>query len=135
MYVFDLESKHGVAWGEGLRHEGVLTPQNRLQIGPFIIRLSRAPAFMRSLEPTSEDWELENEPLENIRLWFENAAGRRSGQRDAAAAAADHDYGAGQLLPPQALRFERLQSTLRRRANGGRIVDCRPAGTVGYETQ
>lgn len=79
LYVFDLESKHGVAWGEGLRHEGVLTPQNRLQIGPFIIRLSRAPVFMRSLEPTSEDWELENEPLENIRLWFENAAGRRSG--------------------------------------------------------
>ena len=79
LYVFDLDSKHGVAWGEGLRHEGVLTPQNRLQIGPFIIRLSRAPAFMRSLEPTSEDWELENEPLENIRLWFENATGRRSG--------------------------------------------------------
>lgn len=78
LYVFDLDSEHGTMWGTGLRHEGVLTPETRLQIGPFALRLSRAPAFTRSLEPTAEDWTLENEPLENVRLWFENAAGRSS---------------------------------------------------------
>mgnify|MGYP002624311964 FL=1 len=79
LYVFDLDSTHGIAWSTGLRREGVLTPADRLHIGPFIIRQSRAPAFTRSLVSTSEDWELENEPLENIRLWFENATGRNSG--------------------------------------------------------
>lgn len=78
-YVFDLDSTQGIAWGTGLRREGLLTPADRLHIGPFVVRQSRAPAFTRSLESTSEDWELENEPLENIRLWFENATGRNSG--------------------------------------------------------
>lgn len=78
LYVFDLDSQNGTGWGSGLQHEGVLTPQSRLHIGPFVVRLSRAPAFTQSLEPATNDWELENEPLENVRLWFENATGRSS---------------------------------------------------------
>ncbi|MFO1092523.1 MAG: FHA domain-containing protein [Planctomycetaceae bacterium] len=78
LYVFDLDSQNGTGWGSGLQHEGVLTPQSRLHIGPFVVRLSRAPAFTQSLEAATNDWELENEPLENVRLWFENATGRSS---------------------------------------------------------
>lgn len=78
LYGFDLDSDHGTAWGRSVRREGVVTFQTNLQIGPFSIRLSRAPAFTQGLESTADDWELENEPLENIRLWFENAGGRSS---------------------------------------------------------
>lgn len=78
LYVYDLETEHGTIWGTGVRREGSLTPDSRLQIGPFIVRLSRAPAFTCSLQPTTEDWQPENEPLEDVRLWFENATGRTS---------------------------------------------------------
>ncbi len=78
LYGFDLDSEHGTSWGRSVRREGVVTFETNLQIGPYSIRLSRAPAFTQGLEPSSEDWELENEPLENTRLWFENAGGRSS---------------------------------------------------------
>jgi len=78
LYVYDLDTESGTVWGTGLRLEGPLTPESRLQIGPFVVRLSRAPAFTCSLQPTADDWQPENEPLENVRLWFENATGRSS---------------------------------------------------------
>lgn len=78
LYVYDLDTESGTVWGAGLRLEGPLTPESRLQIGPFVVRLSRAPAFTCSLQPTADDWQPENEPLENVRLWFENATGRSS---------------------------------------------------------
>src|SRR5262245_25877181 len=57
LYAYDLDTEAGTVWGAGLRHEGALTPESRLQIGPFIVRLSRAPAFTCSLQSTAEDWQ------------------------------------------------------------------------------
>lgn len=79
LYGFDFESPHGNSWGSGLGREGQLTTASRLQVGPYLVRLSRAPKFTASLDAPDVAVELENEPLEDLRLLFENAAGRGSG--------------------------------------------------------
>lgn len=78
LHCFDLGSRTGLRFRDGLRIEGILSGTDSLIIGPYQIRLSQAPAYrLHSADDSGPDFE--NRHTDDVHLAFRNAQGRSSG--------------------------------------------------------
>lgn len=75
VYCFDLGSRTGTRFLDGLREHGVLSGADSLVIGPFQVRLSQAPAY--GMYATDDgDPDFTNRPTGEIQLVFRNPEDR-----------------------------------------------------------